>query len=127
MLTYHKINSIFIFSLLVSLFAFQGCQEKPGSNPVLEYFKNSQLKFDNKMQRDNVLEAMMDILTLEKQYLEERRYKDKEGNEGKWDLKTLVENHFIPNKPGVTLGNNFYDDVKSDSVMVIIGKLYMIY
>jgi len=119
-----------LFSLLVILtffFALQSCQKKSVSNPVLDYLKNSQLKFDNKVQRDNVKEAMMDILTLDKQYLEDKRYKDYEGNESMWDLKTVVEKHFIPNKPGLSLGSNFYDDVKSDSVMVFIGALYMKY
>ncbi len=121
----HSLFSLFI--VLGLLLVVQGCQKKTGPNPVLEYLNNSQLKFDNKVQRDNVKEAMMDILTLDKLYLEEKKYKDLEGNEGKWDLKTLIENHFIPNKPGLTLGDNFYDDVKSDSVMVYFGKLYMVY
>lgn len=120
-------SSISLLIVLGLLFVGQGCQKKSGPNPVLEYLNNSQLKFDNKVQRDNVKEAMMDILTLDKQYLEERRYKDFDGTEGKWDLKMLIENHFIPNKPGLTLGDDFYSDVKSDSVMVFFGKLYMIY
>jgi hypothetical protein len=117
----------YLLIILGFLFVFQGCQKKSNYNHVLEYLNNSQLKFDNKIQRDNVKEAMMDILTLDKQYLEERKYKDLEGSEGKWDLKMVIENHFIPNKPGLTLGDNFYDDVKSDSVMVYFGKLYMKY
>jgi len=112
-----------IFSLIL---IFQGCEHK-GPNPVLGYIKHSQLKFSNKMQRDVVKEAMLDILTLDKEYLEDRRYKDSEGNENKWDLRQVVQNYFVPNKPGYSLGDDFYSDVKADSVMVEIGKLYMKY
>lgn len=112
-----------IFSLI---FILQGCEHKK-PNPVLGYIKNSQLKFSNKMQRDVVKEAMLDILTLDKEYLEDRRYKDSEGNDNKWDLRQIVQNYFVLNEPGHSLGDNFYSDVKADSVMVEIGKLYMKY
>lgn len=116
----------YIPAILIIILTFQGCEHK-GPNPVLGYIKNSQLKFSNKMQRDVVKGAMYDILTLDKEYLEERRYKDSEGNDNKWDLRQVVQNYFVPNKPGYSLGDDFYTDVKSDSVMVEIANLYMKY
>ena len=112
--------------ILIVILIFQGCGHK-GPNPVLGYIKNSQLKFSNKMQRDVVKEAMYDILTLDKGYLEDRRYKDSEGNDNKWDLRQVVQNYFVPKKPGYSLGDDFYTDVKADSVMVEIANLYMKY
>lgn len=116
---YILIISIFIFSL-------QGCSQKT-ANPVLHYIKNSQLTFSNKMQRDVVKAAMLDILTLDTKYLEEMKYKDSNGKDSTWNLRQVVQFYFVPNKPGVSLGNDFYSDVKDDSVMVEIGKLYMKY
>jgi len=117
----YYILTIFIFFLII-----QGCAHK-NANPVLSYIKNSQLTFSNKMQRDVVKEAMLDILTLDKKYLVERRYEDANGQDSTWDLRQVVQNYFVPNKPGVSLGDDFYSDVKADSVMVEIGKLYMKY
>jgi hypothetical protein len=115
---------ILLFSILSVLIT--GC-EKKGPNPVLDYVKNSQLRFSNKVQRDDIKGALYDILTLDKKYLEEQKYRDSSGTDGKWDLKQLMSTYFVPVKPGLTLGNNFYDDVKADSVMVEVAKIYMRY
>ena len=116
----------YILFIFIFYFIIQGCSHK-AANPVLKYIKNSQITFSNKMQRDVVKEAMFDILTLDKNYLEERRYKDSNGRDSTWDLRQVVQNYFVPNKPGVSLGDDFYSDVKADSVMVEIGRLYMKY
>jgi hypothetical protein len=116
----------YVLAILFSFFIIQGCSSK-NANPVLHYIKNSQLTFSNKMQRDVVKEAMLDILTLDEKYLVDMRYKDSNGNDSAWNLQQVVQFYFVPNKPGVSLGDDFYSDVKDDSVMVEIGRLYMKY
>jgi hypothetical protein len=112
--------------IICSLFLIQGCQKnKP--NTVLQYVKNSQLTFYNKMQRDVVKEAMYDIMTLDKADLKERRYKDSTGVENAWDVRRVIQTYFVPRKPGLTLGDDFYSEVKADSVMIEMGRLYMVY
>jgi hypothetical protein len=114
---------LFIISLI---FLLQSCQKnKP--NSVLQYVKNSQITFYNKMQRDVVKEAMYDIMTIDKADLKEIRYKDSTGVDNAWDLRRVIQTYFVPMKPGLTLGDDFYSEVKADSVMVEIGKLYMVY
>lgn len=119
-------RKFYVFIFLILILVLTGC-EKKGPNPVLDYLKNSQLKFSNKVQRDDIKGALYDILTLDKKYLQEQRYRDSSGTESKWDLKQLMGTYFIPTKSGVTLGNNFYDDVKADSVMIEVGRIYMRY
>jgi hypothetical protein len=116
----------YIIVIFIFFFTIQGCSHKT-ANPVLNYIKNSQLTFSNKMQRDVVKEAMLDILTLDEKYLVDMRYKDSNGNDSAWNLQQVVQFYFVPNKPGVSLGDDFYSDVKDDSVMVEIGRLYMKY
>lgn len=116
----------YILAAFIFLLTVQGCSHK-AANPVLNYIKNSQLTFSNRMQRDVVKAAMLDILTLDKKYLVEMRYKDSNGNDSAWNLQQVVQYYFVPKKPGVSLGDDFYSDVKSDSVMVEIGRLYMKY
>lgn len=116
----------YILIIFVYFFIVQGCSHK-AANPVLNYINNSQLTFSNKMQRDVVKEAMLDILTLDEKYLVDKRYKDSNGNDSAWNLQQVVQYYFVPKKPGVSLGDDFYSDVKADSVMVEIGRLYMKY
>ena len=123
LLNYRK---IYLFFFLILFIGISGC-EKKGANPVLDYVKNSQLKFSNKVQRDDIKGALYDILTLDKKYLEQQKYRDSSGTEGQWDLKKLMSNYFVPTKPGLTLGNNFYEDVKADSVMVEVARIYSKY
>ncbi len=116
----------YLFLFITIFLALSGCERKV-ANPVLEYVKNSQLQFSNKVQRDDIKAAMYDILTLDKKFLEEQKYRDSSGTEGQWDLKKMMTVYFVPSKPGLTLGDDFYTDVKADSVMVEVAKIYMKY
>jgi hypothetical protein len=116
------------FSLLFMIL-LSGCGKPKGPNPVLYYMKNSNLTYDNKMQRDNIFDAMKDILYLSKDDLKMRRYKDASGYDHKWDLKTLVIFHFKPKQPGLPSldDDDFYDYVKEDSVKSIASYILITY
>ena len=119
----YNIKFTIIFSSLFLLIFFnEGCGHK-GGNPVLNYLQNSELKFSNKTQRDNIMEAARDILLISVDDLKKRRYKDYDGNEGQWDLQTLLTKHFVPKKQGLAWGDDFYNDVKQDSVQSIFSSI----
>ena len=79
------------------------------------------------MQRDNIIRACNDAVKLSSKDLEEMKYKDDSGNEFQWDLQTLFIKHFIPNKSGLSWGDDFYHDIKQDSVQIILAKITRTY
>ena len=104
-------NSFFI--LLFLLTAFIGCQKV--ENPVLEYFKNVEIQYEGRKQKENIITALNDILNLSENELRIRKYEDYTGKEAQWDLPTLIYSHFVPNR-SVSLGDNFCHDVKAKSM-----------
>jgi hypothetical protein len=116
---------LFFTSLLIILLT--GCSKDKGPNPVLNYVQNSELTYDNKIQRDNIFTAMKDIVALSSEDLEKMRYKDDAGNDNQWDLKQLFNRHFKPKKQGLVWGDNFYEDVKDPQVQAIAAHILVTY
>ena len=92
-------------------------------NPVFWYFQNAELQYEDKVQEENIATALNDILNLSEEQLKAKRYKDYAGKEKNWDLPTLIHRHFVPDKKGASLGNDFYHDVKSEEVQKEIKKI----
>jgi hypothetical protein len=65
---------------------------------------------------------LSDALTLSEKELEVKKYKDYQGLEAQWDLRTVFEKYFVPEKP-VSLGDNFYHDIKSEGFQAKIKKI----
>jgi hypothetical protein len=118
-------NTVILLIIIFSIF-FSPCNNQSG-NPVYNYLKNSDLKFENKIQRDNILRACNDALKLSSADLEEMKYQDDSGNDYQWTLQTLFNKHFIPKKEGLSWGNDFYHDIKQDSVKGILYKIITTY
>jgi hypothetical protein len=121
-----NLNKI-LLSLFLLFIIIAGCTKEKGPNPVLEYVQNSELTYDNKMQRDNIFAAMKDIVALSSDDLEKMRYKDDSGNDNKWDLKQVFNRHFKPKKQGLTWGDNFYEDVKDPQIQVLAAHILKTY
>ncbi|MCK4251809.1 hypothetical protein KAX97_10195 [candidate division WOR-3 bacterium] len=118
-------NEIITFNLALLLLGlcmgFIKCKE--GENPVASYFENAELQYEGKNQEENIVTALNDILSLSEEQLKAKRYKDYTGKENHWDLPTLICRHFVPDRKGKFLGNNFYHDVKSKVVQEKIKQI----
>ncbi len=119
-------NILYFLTILLSVFLISSCGKK-GGNPVLNYLDNSELKYSNKMQRDVVMLAARDVTMLSSDDLKKERYKDDDGNEAQWDLQTLFTRRFIPKKQSLSWGDDFYHDVKADSVLGVMGYILITY
>ena len=120
-----NINNIIRCNLLLLylciFLGFIGCNEN--ENQVVDYFKNAELQCEGRMQEENIVNALNDILSLSKEELKSKRYKDYIVKENQWDLPTLIYRHFIPDREGKFLGEKFYDDIKAKEVQEIIEKI----
>ena len=116
-------------ALILLIYSFctdAGCGRK-GGNPVADYLRNSQLTYSNKQQRDVVMLAARDVTMLSSEDLKKERYTDDSGNERQWDLKTLFDHRFVPKKSDLSWGNDFYHDVKADSVLFVMSYILTTY
>lgn len=108
--------------LLVSLMIALSSCKKPG-NPVLNYLENAELQYEGETQEENIVAALKDILSLPELILRAKKYKNYTGKEHQWDLPTLLERHFVPDRKDKSLGDNFYHDVKSEEVQKKIRQI----
>jgi len=112
---------ILMFLLVTLIPVVSSCKE--ADNPVFLYMKDAELQYEGKIQKENIKIALKDILTLKPEQLKKKRYKDYKGKENQWDLPTLIGKHFVPRKKGLTVGKNFYEDVKSKKVQDLVKKI----
>jgi len=119
-------KKIILLSFLLLFIFTIGCGNK-GGNPVLNYINNSQLTYYNKGQRDNIMKACSDVLRLSYDDIKKSKYKDFDGNEDRWNLQELFTKCFVPRKTGLIWGDNFYNDVREDSVKAILGTILVTY
>ena len=116
------IKIIFFSLLLVTLIIALSSCKKPG-NPVLNYLENAELQYEGETQEENIVAALKDILSLPELILRAKKYKDYTGNENQWDLPTLIERHFVPDRKDKSLGDNFYHDAKLEEVQKKIRQI----
>lgn len=107
--------------MLVGAVILPGCRR--ATNPVAGYVDKAELQYETEAQKQNIVRALDDILTLSAQELEQRRYEDYTGKPNEWDLPTYVGKRFVPGKQGKTLGPKFYPDVKSARVQGQIRRI----
>ncbi len=112
--------------LLLLLFTALGtgiAEGKTKRNPVANYLRGAELQCETDEQRANIATALNDALTLPGDTLAARRYKNYQGQEGQWDLPTLIHRHFVPDHAGAILGDHFYRDVKAREAQEIIRRI----
>jgi len=85
-------------------------------NQVYAYLKNADLQYEGESQKENIVNALNDIVNLPEEQLRVKKYKDYSGKEDQWDLTALIYKYFVPDKKEKTLGDNFFQVVKSKEV-----------
>jgi hypothetical protein len=121
----NRIRARAIFLLLLITVLESGLAEgKTRRNPVANYLRGAELQCETDEQRANIVTALNDALTLPGDSLAARRYKNYQGQEGQWDLPTLIYRHFVPDHLWATLGTtHFYRDVKSREAQEVIRQI----
>ena len=113
----------FVLTLLLTVLGSGLAEGKTRRNLVANYLRNAELQCEGETQRENIANALNDALTLPRDSLAARRYKNYQGQEGQWDLPTLLYRHFVPDYAGAVLGDHFYRDVKAKEAQEVIRKI----
>ena len=112
-----------ILRVLLPCLLLSACsQSTPESNPVLGYLDKVEIQAEHP-QIPHIVAALNDALSLSSDELVPKKYPDFQGNPDQWDLRTLLERHFVPDAQGKDLGDNFYADVKAPEVQARLRQL----
>ncbi len=114
-----RLNHVVVMSFCLVLFLNWNNRE----NTFCQYLSNAEIQFEGKIQKENIKQALQDMLGLSIKQLKKKRYKDYQGKPKQWDLKTLIYKHFVPDKKYNKLGRHFFRNIKSDCAQKIINKL----
>jgi len=112
-----------VLPLLITVLGSGLAEGKTRRNPVANYLRGAELQCETDEQRANIATALNDALTLPGDTLAARRYKNYQGQEGQWDLPTLIYRHFVPDHAGAVLGDHFYRDVKAKEAQEVIRQI----
>ncbi len=96
------------------------------TDDVYEFFKNAELQYETEQQKESILTALDDILNLsllKEEELRNKKYPNYTGEENQWDLPTLINRYFVPADQNITLGNNFYTQIKRKEVYEQIAEI----
>lgn len=99
---------------------FERVPDKPGKDskpsPLESYLEGAEFQAEDEAQRKNFVQALNDALDLPPSQLQQRRYSDYQGHSGRWDLPTLFRKHLVPSRSGLSLGDNFFEELKQARV-----------
>jgi len=112
-----------LLPLLLTVLGSGLAEAKLRRNPVANYLRGAELQCEDEAQRANIVNALNDALTLPRDTLAARRYKNYQGQKGQWDLPTLIYRHFVPDHAGAILGDHFYRDVKAKEAQQVIKQI----
>ena len=112
-----------VLPLLLTILGSGLAEGKTRRNPVANYLRGAELQCETDEQRANIATALNDALALPGDSLAVRRYKNYQGQEGQWDLPTLLYRHFVPDHAGAVLGDHFYRDVKAKEAQKVIKQI----
>lgn len=105
------------------MFLFTTFNHSQAQSSVLAYLINVEIQFEGDLQKENIISALNDILTLSEFELKEKKYKNYLGKENQWDVQTLILKHFVPDNKTKTLGENFYTEIKAKDVQLEIKRI----
>ena len=90
---------------------------------LFKYFENTEVQYETNEQKESIITALKDILSLSVEELKNKRYPNYTGEENKWDLLTLINRYFVPTGENIILGNNFYTKIKRKEVQEQIEEI----
>ncbi len=117
-----KEKGVVLIVCIVLLFMVSSSCERQ-HNPVLDYLDGAELQYEGDAQRENIIAALEDVLHLSPEVLQGKRYRDYQGNENVWDLRTVIARHFVPRSKDKMLGLHFHHDITSKEVKSVVAEI----
>ena len=98
------------------------CQEDKKATQTYNYFCNAEIQYETEFQKDVLIEAINDLIKLDSTQLKSKRYSNYNQEGEFWDITELINKYFVPEKNGITLGDNFFIEVRDKEVQELLIK-----
>ena len=115
--------------ILATLFISAACdsinRNNQAADEIYEFFLNAEIQYETEQQKESIITALNDILNfdLSVEELKNKKYPDYTGKPNQWDLPTLINKYFVPADKNITLGKNFYNQLRKKRVYDTIQEI----
>ncbi|MEA1874921.1 MAG: hypothetical protein U9N51_10925 [Bacteroidota bacterium] len=113
-----------LLTLFIIAVTLTACNNQ--TDDAYEFFKTAELQYETEQQKESIITALNDILNLslsKEEELRNKRYPNYTGEKEQWDLLTLLNRYFVPAEQNITLGDNFYTQIKRKEVYEQIDEI----
>lgn len=104
------LSSLFIFSQLVSA----------SHNVVVDYFRDAEIQMETAEQCESLKLGLQLALQLPPEKLKEKRFKNYQGEDNKWNITELIKHYVVPKQPLSLNDEEFYRDYRSKPAIVVL-------
>jgi hypothetical protein len=87
------------------------------------FFYNVEVQCETGFQRNEIIKAINDMLTLDTISLKNKKYSNYNQEGEFWTIIELIHKYFVPDAQNKTLGDNFYQEIKKTNVRNILKKI----
>lgn len=93
------------------------------ANTTAAFFEGIEIQCETEEQREVIRKALNDMLTLNEAELKKAEYPDYFRKGQKIKLGQVIYSYFVPDDSQKTLGENFYQELKTVEVRKLLEKL----
>ena len=111
------------FIVIILILIMNSCQEDKKATQTYNYFCNAEIQYETDFQKNVIIEAINDLMKLDSIELKSKRYSNYNQKGEFWNITELINRYFVPGKEGMTLGDNFFFEVRDDEVQEILFKI----
>jgi hypothetical protein len=119
-----KIKFNLVVVLVFVVFSFAACAQDSSDLQLYNYLNGAELQVETDDQRQEIKQALQDMLNLSPEELEKKRYKNYRMEANQWTLVELLQAYYFPQKP-MALDDSIalYRETSDPKVRQIISKL----
>lgn len=92
-------------------------------NKTARYLENVEVQYETEAQKEVIITALNDIMTLEESQLRVQKYPDYTGEESKWTVEEVLQRYFVPDLSSKHIDASFYDEIKKQVTKKQIKRL----
>ena len=108
--------------VIILIISMNSCQEDKKATQTYNYFCNAEIQYETDFQKKVIVEAINDLIKLDSTQLKSKRYSNYNQKGEFWNITELINKYFVPDKKGMTLGDNFFLEVRDKEVQDVLGK-----
>ena len=111
---------LILLIVLIAMLLLGGTMEE---NKTAHFFEGIEIQCETAEQREIIIEALNDMLTLSENELKKKEYPDTFRKGGRINIQQVIYSYFVPDDSKKSLDYNFYKELRTKEVRELIVKL----